>query len=119
MMLHTKLLWCKAFTVSFCFFDKVDECIRKYDGTKYLTLFHSHEKYERLFDRIRYLIMFKSNIWGVNSHKYMEIKINSGDILPLEKGLNMPNVVLLKSVINKNHNHYYHNIYFKKFSNIF
>ena len=31
----------------------------------------------------------------------MEIKINSGDILPLEKALNMPNVVLLTSVINK------------------
>ena len=49
----------------------------------------------------------------------MEIKINSGDILPLEKARNMPNVILLKSAINKNHNHYYHNIYLKKFSNIF
>ena len=81
-------LWCciqnsydvKPLQFFFVFFDKVDGCIRKYDGTKYLALFHSHEKYERLFDRIRYLIMFKSNIWGVNSHKYMEIKINSGDI---------------------------------------
>ena len=28
-------------------FDKVDECIRKYDKTKYLGLFHFDEKYEK------------------------------------------------------------------------
>ena len=44
-------------------FDKVDGCMRKYDSTKYLALFHSAEKYERNFDRIRYLIMLKSNIY--------------------------------------------------------
>ena len=27
-------------------FDKVEECIRKYDSTKYLALFHFNEKYE-------------------------------------------------------------------------
>ena len=42
-------------------FDIVDEYIRKYDETKYLALFHSDEQHERIFDRIRYLIMLKSN----------------------------------------------------------
>ena len=41
-------------------FDKADGYIRKYDTTKYLVLFHSDEKYERIFDWIRYLIMLKS-----------------------------------------------------------
>ena len=31
-------------------FDKADGYIRKYDTTKYLVLFHSDEKYERIFD---------------------------------------------------------------------
>ena len=29
----------------------------KYNVAKYLLLFHSDEKYERIFDRIRYLII--------------------------------------------------------------
>ena len=50
-------------------FKKVDGYIRKYDSTKYLALFHSDEKYERLFDRIRYLVMLKGNISGVYLQK--------------------------------------------------
>ena len=54
--------------------------------------------------------MLKINISDLYSHKYMEIKINSGDDLLLEKALNMRNIVTLflviKSVFNKNYNHY-------------
>ena len=39
-------------------FDKIDEFIRTCDGTRYLTLFHS-EKYDNIYDRIRYLISLK------------------------------------------------------------
>ena len=39
-------------------------------------LFHSDE---RIFERIRYLIMLKSNISDVYSHKYTKIKISSDD----------------------------------------
>lgn len=42
-------------------FDKVDGCIRNYDGTKYLTLFCS-EKFGSIFNRIKYFIRVKSNI---------------------------------------------------------
>ena len=35
--------------------DKVDGFIRDYDGTKYLVLF-GPEKYDVIFDKIRYLI---------------------------------------------------------------
>ena len=41
-------------------FDKVDGFIRKYERTKYLPLFR-YEKYEGIFQRIRYLFMLKSN----------------------------------------------------------
>ena len=73
-----------------------------------ISLFYSSEKYKRKFDRIRYL-MLKSNISDIYSHKYMKIKSNSDNDLPLEKTLDMDNVVILiKSVLNKNHNHHYY-----------
>ena len=34
-------------------FDKVDGYIRKHVKTKYQALFHSYEKYESIFDKIR------------------------------------------------------------------
>ena len=39
--------------------------------------------------------MFKINILDVYSHKYAKIKINSDDDLPLEKTINMQNIVIL------------------------
>lgn len=42
--------------------DKVDEYIRKHDKTRYLELFHSNGKYDKIFDRIGYLTMLNSNI---------------------------------------------------------
>ena len=65
-------------------FDKVDGYIRKYDRTKILGLFHSNEKLEKVFDKIGYPAML-----DVYTHKYMEIKIDSDDELPLEKTLSL------------------------------
>ena len=73
--------------------------------TKYVALFPSHEVYKRMVDRIRYLIMSKSNISDVYSHKYMNIKIKIDD-LPLEKTLNVHHVVIFKSFLKK-YNHFY------------
>ena len=42
-------------------FDKVDGFIRVYDGTRYLTSFGS-EKYDAIYNTIRYLIALKSGI---------------------------------------------------------
>ena len=42
-------------------FDKVDGFIRIYDGTSYLTLFVT-EKYNAIYNRIRYLVSLKRNI---------------------------------------------------------
>ena len=53
--------------------------------------------------------MLKSNISNVYSDKYMKMKTNSDDNLPLEKTLNMQNaVVLIKSAFHENYNHYYY-----------
>ena len=60
-------------------FVKVDGYIWNYDETKYLLLFHSKEKCERIFYRITYLFKLKSNNLG--AYKYTKIKINADDDL--------------------------------------
>ena len=53
--------------------------------------------------------MLKSNTLDIYHHKYTKIKINSDNDLPLEKTLNMNNVVILvKSIFSKNQNHCYY-----------
>ena len=73
-------------------FHKVGGYIRKYDSTKHLEVTNSDYKNERIFDRIRYVIMLNSNISETYSHKYTKTKINLNDDLPLEKSLDMDNV---------------------------
>ena len=67
-------------------FDKVNEFIRDYDGTKYLVLF-GLEKYNAIQDRIIYLIRLKSGITYVFPYNYVKIEINSDDGLFLEEPL--------------------------------
>ena len=55
---------------------------------------------------------------NILAFKYMKIKISSDNKLLLEQILNMHNLVtLIKSVFDKNQNHYYYQVFFKKVSN--
>ena len=78
-------------------FDKVEGFIKVYDGARYLILF-GPEKYDVIYNRIRYLISQKitygitymlygivCGITYVFSQNYAKIKIESYDSLPLEK----------------------------------
>ena len=47
-----------------------------YDGTKYLVLLGS-EKYDSIYDRIRYLISVKNGATYIISHNYATIKVDS------------------------------------------
>ena len=81
--------------------DKIDVFIRVYDGTRYLVLFGS-EKYDSIYDRIRYLISVKSDITSIISHNYATTNVYSYDSLRLEKTVTFLNVIILvKSVWNK------------------
>ena len=81
--------------------DKIDVFIRVYDGTRYLVLFGS-EKYDSIYDRIRYLISVKSDITSIISHNYATANVYSYDSLRLEKTVTFLNVIILvKSVWNK------------------
>ena len=53
-------------------FNKIDGFIRIYDGTRYLTMF-GPEKYDVVYDRIRYLVSLKSRFRKVSiSIRYLE-----------------------------------------------
>ena len=64
-------------------FDEIYGFIRVYDGTRYLILFGS-EKYDSIYNRIRYLISAKSGITYITSHNYAKIKVDSCNFLPLK-----------------------------------
>ena len=97
-------------------FDEIDGIIRIYNGTRYLTLFGT-KKYDAIYDRIRYLISLKSSITYIFSHYFAKIKVDSYDSLPIEKILTLHNVIILiKSVLNKDKNHYYYKIFLEKCS---
>ena len=97
-------------------FDKIDWIIKIYDGTRYLTLFGT-KKYDAFYDRIRYLISLKSSITYIFSDYFAKIKVDSYDSLPIEKTLTFYNVIILiKSVLNKDKNHYYYKIFLEKCS---
>ena len=93
---------------------KLDEFIRVYEGTRYLLLFDP-EKYDAIYNRIRYLISQKSGITYVYSHNYAIIEVDSFHSFPLEKTLTLHNVIILnQSVFSKNQNNYYYNILLEK-----
>ena len=65
-------------------FDKIDGFIRSYDRTTYFTLFGS-EKYDAIYNRIRYLISSKRGATYISSHYFAEMKVGSYDSLDIEK----------------------------------
>ena len=97
-------------------FDKVVWFIIVYNGTRYLVLI-GLEKCDAIYNRVRHLISQKCGIIYVISHNYASIKIDSYDSLPLEKKLTLKNfIIFIKSVFNKDQNHYYYNIFSEKYS---
>ena len=82
-------------------FDKVNGIIRVYDWKRYSLLF-GPEKYDAIYDKIRYLIVQKSCIAYVISHNFAIIKVDSFDCFSLEKIMLFHNVIILtKSIFNK------------------
>ena len=60
------------------------------------------ERYDPIFDRIRYLTGLKSGITDVDSHNYAKIEIDSDVDLPLEhwqETLTTHNVVILIQLV--------------------
>ena len=64
--------------------NKVDVFIRVYDGTRYFVLF-GPEKFDRIYNRIKYLINQAIDVTHVFSHNHTRTNIDLNDSLPLEK----------------------------------
>ena len=58
------------------------------DGTRYLVLFRS-EKYNIIYNRVKYLLEVKIDITFVFYHNYARIKVDSYDSLALEKNIDI------------------------------
>ena len=95
-------------------FDKIDGFITIYDRTKYLKLFHS-EKYDAIYNKIRYLTSLKRRITDVFSRYYSRNKVDFYHSLTIEKLLTLRDIVILiKSVLNKDKSHCYCKIVLEK-----
>ena len=70
-----------------------------------ITLFGT-KKCNANFNRIRYLLSLKSSMTYIFSHYFTQIKVDSYDSLPIEKTLTLHVIILIKSVLNKDKNHY-------------
>ena len=105
--------WSKSLRIKF---DKIDGFIRIYDKTRYLVSF-GPEKYDAIYNRIRYLLSLKKQYHMFFPHYYGNINVDSYDSLPIENSMTMDNVIILiKSVLSKDQNHYYYNIFSEKCS---
>ena len=93
-------------------FDKIDGFIIGLDDkNKHLILFDCG-LFNKICDKIKYLISKKSDVTNRTNHNFEKIRIDSYNLLPIEKILTFYNVIILiKSVVNKNKNIYYYNIF--------
>ena len=92
-------------------FDKIDRFIRIYGKSRYFTLFE-YEIYDAIYERIA-----ESGITYIFYHYFVKRKVDSYNFLPKGKISTLRNVIIhIKSVINKDKNHYYQKIFIEKCS---
>ena len=71
--------------------------------------------YNAIYDRISYLEWEKSEAKYIINHNFARIRIDSFNSLPIEKTMSFHNVIIfIKSVVKKNKNNYYFNIFLEK-----
>ena len=72
---------------------------------------------DKFYDKIKYLIGEKKGITDCINHNFERIRFASYDSLTIKKELNFHNVIIFfKSVVNKNKNEYYYDIFLEKVS---
>ena len=81
--------------------EKINWFIEESNGKKYLTLVPTDEnkdilmKYEELWKKIKYLLRSVTNNLHDYDEKYMKIKFNSDNYLPLKRTLELYNIVVV------------------------
>ena len=88
-------------------FNKIDGFIKIHNNIRYLVLF-DYGYCDKICDRIKYLIRESSGITDSINHNFGNNRIDSYNFLLIEKILTFHNdLILFKSVANKNKNEYY------------
>ena len=91
-------------------YHEIDGFVKIHDGIRYLVLFNCGW-FDQICDRIKYLTSEKNVI----NHNFARNRVDSYNSLPTEKIFTFHNVIILsKSVVNKNKNDHYYNIFKKK-----
>ena len=89
-------------------FSKVNGYFEEINNSKYLRLVPSNEsKDEELWSKTRDLIMSTTTNSGDFDEKYMKIKINSDDELPLNKTIEIPSMIIVVRAVFHENNKYY------------
>ena len=95
-------------------FDETDGYIKIYDGIRYSVLFGGG-LYDDNYGRIKCLISNESGITDSINHNFARIRIDSYNSLPIENILTFHNaIILFKSVVNENKNNHCYNIFLEK-----
>ena len=100
-------------------FNKVNGYFEEINGNKYLTLVPTNEskekikKYEELWSKIRVLIKSITKNSDNYDEKYMKIKFNSDDKLPLNKTIEIPTMTILVRAVFYENNKYCPPIFFR------
>ena len=97
-------------------FYKIDGYVRVLGGEFRYSLLFDHELFDKICDKIKYLINEKKNgIADSINHNFRKIRIDLYNFVPTEKLLTCHNItILVKSVVNKSKNNYYYNIFLEK-----
>ena len=94
--------------------DKIDAFVKIHNENRYLILF-DYSYCDKICHRIKYLIIKKNGITNTINRSFAKIRIDSYDSLLIGKILAFHDVIIhIKSVVNKNENEYYYNIFLEK-----
>ena len=101
---------------------EVDGCIEEKNRNKYLTLVSTDKnkevliKHAELWDKLKSLIKNINDKSGDYDKKYMKIKFNSDDNLPLNKVLRIHNMKIVIRLVFQEYGKYYPQIFFRMFA---
>ena len=96
-------------------FDKIDRFIRALGGEIRHSVLFDYGWFDKICDNIKCLVSEKSGITDSINHNFGKIRIDLYSSLPTKKILTFHNMIILfKSLVNKNKNEYYYNMFLKK-----
>ena len=96
-------------------FDRINWFIRVLDGEIKHSILCDYGLFNKICDRIKYLIRNKRGVTNKTNHNFRKIRIYSYNSLPIEEILTFHNVIIhSKSVVNKNKNEYYYDVFLGK-----